>query len=228
MNEEKIIAEEKKVLAEIKQEEEKFSHTLRHVWIMTILASAAVALVIVLGAYLYSTHKTIYIEKSEINAPRISISPQNAGILNAIYVHEGDSVGANTTVAKVGNELIKTKDGGIVVSASNEVGKLVNPGEAVVVLVNQNDLRVLGSIQEDSGLSDIHIGAFATFTADAFGGKKYSGIVDEISPVSKEGDVVFNISDKRQEQQFVVKVRYDESLYPELKPGMSAKLWINK
>jgi len=46
--------------------------------------------------------------------------------------------------------------------------------------------------------------------------------------VSREGDVVFNISDKREVKQFDVKVRFDISKYPELKNGMSAKMWIKK
>jgi multidrug resistance efflux pump len=83
-------------------------------------------------------------------------------------------------------------------------------------------------VQEDKGLSQIKVGQSAIFTVDAFGSKEYSGIVDEISPTSNQGDIVFNISGTRQEQDFDVKVRFDTTQYPELKNGMSAKLWIYK
>jgi hypothetical protein len=95
-------------------------------------------------------------------------------------------------------------------------------------MFDPNELRVIGQIDEDKGLSDVKVGQDVEFTVDAYGSKKYTGIVDEISPVSREGDVVFNISDKREVKQFDVKVRFDISKYPELKNGMSAKMWIKK
>jgi hypothetical protein len=54
------------------------------------------------------------------------------------------------------------------------------------------------------------------------------GIVDEVSPTSRASDVVFNISDQRPTNQFDVKVRFDPSEYPELKNGMSARIWVYK
>jgi hypothetical protein len=52
--------------------------------------------------------------------------------------------------------------------------------------------------------------------------------VDEVSPTSRQSDVVFNISSQRQEQEFNIKIRFDVNKYPELKNGMSAKSWIYK
>ncbi len=46
--------------------------------------------------------------------------------------------------------------------------------------------------------------------------------MDEVSPEAQAGDVVFQISDQREEQIFDVKVRFDPTAYPELKDGMSA------
>jgi len=51
-------------------------------------------------------------------------------------------------------------------------------------------------------------------------------VVDEVDPSSNQSDVVFNISDQREEQQFDVKIRFNTQEYPELKNGMSAKLTI--
>jgi hypothetical protein len=39
---------------------------------------------------------------------------------------------------------------------------------------------------------------------------------------------VFSISDKREEREFEVRAIYDTNAYPELKNGMSAKMWIYK
>ena len=62
-------------------------------------------------------------------------------------------------------------------------------------------------MRKTKDLSDIKVGQNAIFTVDAFGSKKYSGIVDEINPTSDAGDIVFNISNTRQEMNFDVKVQ---------------------
>jgi len=149
-------------------------------------------------------------------------------LLEEILVNVGDNVPANTVVARVGNELIKTKVAGVITSTQSDTGKLFNRSETVVSMFDPNELRVIGRIDEDKGLSDVRVGQEVEFTIDAYGSKKYAGIVDEISPVSREGDVVFNISDKREVKQFDVKVRFDINKYPELKNGMSAKMSIKK
>ncbi len=53
-------------------------------------------------------------------------------------------------------------------------------------------------------------------------------MVEAVAPSSRTGDIVFSISDKRQEQEFEVRVSYDVAAYPELKNGMSAKMWISR
>ena len=95
-------------------------------------------------------------------------------------------------------------------------------------MINKDQERIVGKIDENKGLSDIKIGQVATFTVDAFGGKKFEGIVDEVSPISNESGVVFNISDKRQIKQFNIKIRFDVDAHPEFKEGMSAKITIYK
>jgi multidrug efflux pump subunit AcrA (membrane-fusion protein) len=150
------------------------------------------------------------------------------GILQEIFVNVGDSVQTSAPIARVGNELIKAPSAGQILSVSTNTGASFGPGQAVATMINPDDLRVVGQVQEDKGLKDIKIGQSTVFTVDAFGSKKYPGIVDQINPTSNSGDIVFNISGARQENDFDVKVRFDVSQYPELKNGMSAKLWIYK
>jgi hypothetical protein len=110
----------------------------------------------------------------------------------------------------------------------NNIGELVSPATPVVTLIDPRELRVVGQVDEDKGLADVHVGEHAIFTVDAFGGKEYQGIVDEVSPSSRASGIAFNISDKRETRQFDIKVRFDITSYGELKNGMSAKLWIYK
>jgi len=196
----------------------------------TLIISIIVALVIIGGAsgYLYwkISSSRVYTDKAAVFAQTVDLAPENSGTLEEVLVNVGDHVDANTVVARVGDELIKSKISGIITSTQADTGKLFNHGEAVVTMLDPSELRVVGQIDEDKGLSDIRVGQTAVFTIDAFGSKKYEGVVDEISPVSRQGDIVFNISDKREVKQFDVKIRFDINKYPELKNGMSAKLWI--
>jgi hypothetical protein len=61
---------------------------------------------------------------------------------------------------------------------------------------------------------------------DAFGSQQFSGVIDEVAPTSNASGVVFNISSARETQQFDVKARFDATKYPQLKNGMSARMWV--
>ena len=170
----------------------------------------------------------VFTDKAEISASQVDLSPVSGGVLEEVFVHVGDVVEADGNIARVGDELIKAKTGGIVVALNDDIGKNFNPGEVVASIIDPADLRVVGHIEETKGLKNIEIGQQAVFTVDAFGGKKYYGIVDEISDTSRQAGIVFNISDKREVRQFDVKIRFNVNAYQELKNGMSAKIWIYK
>jgi multidrug resistance efflux pump len=195
-------------------------------WIITGL----IAFVILAGAagfiYWYSNSQYVYIENSTVQAPQIALSPSMPGVLEAVYVNEGDTVQANQTVARVGNELVKSKVAGVIVSVPATIGAQVNPGQSVVTMIDPTQLRVVGEVDENKGLDRIAVGDSVTFTVDAFGSKQYSGIVDEIAPTANQSGIVFNISNQREVQQFDVKARFDTSAHPELLSGMSARLWV--
>jgi multidrug resistance efflux pump len=181
------------------------------------------------GAYLYVSSKTVYIDTSDVTAPIIDLSPENSGVLQAVFVKVGDTVMANQAVAQVGNEIVEAKTAGEIISVDQNIGEYENAvtGQAVVAtMIDPTQLRVVGHLDENKGLANIKVGDTATFTVDAFGGKKYQGIVDEVAPSSEQESVVFNISDERPTNQFDVYVRFDPSQYPELKNGMSARIWV--
>jgi len=202
------------------------SSTKNNLLVLAILGFATA--IIVAGMYILLAKNQIYVEDSQIVAPMIDLSSQNEGKLEKMYVNPGDNVTENQIVAQVGQELVKTKDSGIIITTEDDMGKIFQPGEAVVTMIKPDDLRVVAQIEEDKGLSEVTVGQRAFFTVDAFGSKKFDGIVDEVSPTSRQSDVVFNISSQRQEQEFNIKIRFDVNKYPELKNGMSAKSWIYK
>ena len=109
----------------------------------------------------------------------------NSGVLQAVFAKAGDTVTMDEPVAQVGNEIVKAEASGQIVSVDQNIGEFENPltGQAVVAtMVDPTQLRVVGHLDENKGLANVAVGDPATFTVDAFGGKQYRGIVDEVSP----------------------------------------------
>ncbi len=194
----------------------------------------AAFIVVVLGggigafAYFAASSHTVYIDKAQIEAPIVDLSPTSSGTLNTVYVAVGQILPPDTVVANVGTELIKSTSGGLVITVNNNIGKTVGPSDIVVSTIDPQALRVVGQVQEDKGLVDIAPGQQAMFTVDAFGSQKFYGVVEEVSPTAESSDVVFSVSDQREEQNFDVKIKFDTTLYPQLNNGMSAKIWVYK
>lgn len=182
-----------------------------------------------LGGYIYyaTTVNTIMIDTSHLQAPVSNVSPTSPGTLNAVYVKDGDHVAANTPLALVGSETVYAKTSGIVSGVPRVVGSYYAPGQTIMSILAVDKMRVVGKIDETNGLDKIVPGQRVTFTVDAFPGKQYQGVVDEISPASNDAGIAFNISDKRPVKQFDVYVRYDTTKYPELRSGMSARIWVH-
>lgn len=183
------------------------------------------------GVYWYVSSKTVYIDQSVVQAPLINLSPANSGVLQALYVKAGDTVAADEPIALVGNQVVTAQTAGQIVSVDNNIGQYMNAmtgAATVATMIDPSQLRVVGNLDENKGLADIKVGDPATFTVDAFGSQVFKGVVDEVSPTSEAGSVVFNISSQRPTNQFAVYVRFDPAQYPQLKNGMSARIWVYK
>jgi multidrug resistance efflux pump len=195
-----------------------------------ILTALALCVLIISGTYWVVSSKTVYIDLSSIQAPVIKLSPVNSGPLQAVFADVGDKVTANQPIARVGDEIVEAQTSGEIVSIDKNIGEFENAisGQSVVAtMVDPSQIRVVGRLDEDKGLSSVKVGGMALFTVDAFGSKKYYGVVDEIGQIS-QGYTTTNIFDQRPTNQFDVYVRFDPTKYPELKDGMSARIWIYK
>jgi multidrug resistance efflux pump len=195
-------------------------------WLKSLIGVVTIFLILGLFIYWRMVSGKVNIDNSSIEAPIINLSSSTPGILEDVYVKEGDVVSANTPVAKVGSEIITSKVDGIIVGINKQQGQYFGVGTTVVSMINTGEERVIGKIDEDKGLVDIKVGQPATFTVDAFGNEVFDGVVSEISPMSNQSGVVFNISDKREIKKFDIKVRFDTNKYNMLKEGMSAKIKI--
>jgi multidrug resistance efflux pump len=192
--------------------------------IIVLLIAAAI------GGFLYwqDLQRKIYIEKSEISGPIISLSSGTMGILDELYVKEGDHVVRGQHLAKVSGDIILAKTSGVIIWVQNTPGQIVSPQTVVLKMIDPSTMRIVGHLEEDKGLSEVRPGQKVVFTVDAFGNKTYTGTVERIGVTSRDTSIVFSISDKRAQKEFDVTVTYDINAYPELRNGMSAKMWIYK
>ncbi len=195
-------------------------------WMQSV-AGIVLVLVVAGGVITYRILTSrISIDRSVVIAPFIVVGPQVSGVLDQVYVKEGDTVEVGSSLARVGGEILSAKISGIVVDVKNVPGQVFAPGQGVVTMIDPKELRVVGTLKETDGLSQISKGDPVSFTVDAFSGKNYTGVVELVSPTSHESGVVFNISDTREVKEFDVTVAYDTTSYPEFKNGMSAKMLV--
>jgi multidrug resistance efflux pump len=195
-------------------------------WVQSIIGIVSIVLLL-LGAIVFkSLSSKVSIDRAVVKAPIINIGPQSEGVLQSVFVKEGDNVSKGQSLAQVGGEVLTAQIDGQVIMVQNTPGQVVMPGQAVISMIDPKQLRIVGTIDEDKGLSKIAIGDPVNFTVDAFGSKTFTGIVDEISPTADSSSIAFTISDKRPTQQFDVKVIYDIGAHPEFKNGMSARIDI--
>jgi len=79
--------------------------------------------------YFISASNEVKIDNSSIVAASIDLAPSVGGKLTAVYVNENDTIAANTVVALVGDELVKSKIGGLVIMAREDIGKSIAPAK---------------------------------------------------------------------------------------------------
>jgi len=195
-------------------------------WVQS-LTGIIIIIAIASGLLIYkSISSYVAIDNSSVSAPIISISTETSGTLDEVYVKSGDLVTTGQPLARVGSEILKSKVDGEIIYTSDTPGQVFNSSQAIIKMINPKELRILGTIKENAGLSKIKIGNPVSFTLDAFDGETYTGVVEEISSTSQDSSVVFSISDKREVKEFTIKVKYDTSLYTKFKNGMSAKMKV--
>lgn len=176
--------------------------------------------------YLKVYQGRVQIENSLVSVPVIPATSTTTGKLRTIAVVEGQKVKKGDMLAIVGSELVRAYDDGIVIDTNKSIGATVSPQTAIVKLINPNEMRIDGTIDENKGLNKIQLGQVVSFTIDAFPGKTYWGYVDEVTPSAKQTSLSFSISSERATQQFEVFARFNASRYPEIKNGMSAKMTV--
>lgn len=188
----------------------------------------SVLIVIVITSYVLYQKTTgrIFIDKSQIQAPVITVSPSTSGKVLEMRVKEGQTVQNGDTLAIVGSETLRADTDGIIISASDLTGSSVTPAAQLIQMIRPVNMRIIGTIDENKGLNQIKVGQAVSFTVDAVPGKTFWGYIDEIAPSANAQVFSFSTSTERPTQQFTVYAKFDTSANPLIKNGMSAKMTI--
>jgi multidrug resistance efflux pump len=188
---------------------------------------AILGAVLVTGYVIYlKTVDRVLIDNSLIQAPVITVSPATAGKVLEIDVKEGQTVSNGDILAVVGSETLRADTDGLVISAPDITGSAANQTTQLIQLIRPVNMRVVGTIDENKGLTSIRVGQVVSFTVDALPGRTFWGFIDEISPSAVAPAFAFSTSTERQTQQFTVYARFDAAKYPDIKNGMSAKMSV--
>ncbi len=192
------------------------------------LTGTFVILISAVGLYLFfqGTTGRIRIDNSLIQAPVITISPSTTGKVYEINVKEGQMVQTGDILAIVGSQTIRADTEGLIIAASDITGSMAGPQTALIQMIRPVNLRVVGTIDEDKGLTAIHVGQVVSFTIDALPGKTFWGYIDQISPSANTQTFSFSTSTERVTQQFTVYAKFNTTAYPAIKNGMSAKMTV--
>lgn len=180
------------------------------------------------GGMLFYSKKInrVFIEDSLVDSQSIPIAPSTPGKLKTVYVIEGQKVKKGDALAVVGSEILRAYTEGTITQTSKQIGSLISVQNPPVQMINLNEMRISGTLDENKGLNQIKVGQIVSFTIDALPGKTFWGYVDEVSPTAKQTQLAFSISSERPTQQFLVYARFNAFAYPEIKNGMSAKMTV--
>lgn len=195
-------------------------------FVRTLIGVTILIILVVSYIIFQKTTGRVFIDNSLIQAPVITISPTQSGDVQEMDVKEGQTVDAGDTLAVVGSEILRADTDGLVISASDLTGSMVNPTTQLIQMIRPVNLRVAGTIDENKGLNSIKVGQVVSFTVDALPGKTFWGYVDEISPSAVAPSFSFSTSTERGTQQFTVYAKFDTSAYTAIKNGMSAKMVV--
>ncbi len=115
-------------------------------------------------------------------------APQQVGIMRARAASaEAKVVQARAALAQAQLDLdhttVKAPGSGYVSKKTVEVGQVVQPGQPLLAIVPLDDIWVTANFKE-SQLRKIRAGQRAMVAVDAYGGRRYQGHVDSISPAT--------------------------------------------
>ncbi|MEI6532561.1 MAG: efflux RND transporter periplasmic adaptor subunit [Candidatus Roizmanbacteria bacterium] len=195
--------------------------------IFRIFIGTILVLLLTGGSIFYlKTEQRVQIENSIVQGSITSVTSISSGKLKKLFVVDGQKVRKGDSLAVVGSDIIYSFIDGIVIDTNKQIGSNVTQQTTIVKIMNSNEMRIDGTLDENKGLNLVKVGQTVAFTIDALPGQEFWGFVDEVAPSAKQSAVAYSISSERPTQQFEIFVRFDANRFSEIKNGMSAKMSV--
>jgi multidrug resistance efflux pump len=150
-----------------------------------------IMLLVVLGfAALYWSEQTFYVatDNASVGGDQIGVAVPAAGQIRTMLVDVGDPVERNQAVATVvlttSGALLQLRSpiDGVVVARAANAGELVQPGRALLTVVDPTQLWIEARV-EDARVGRVHVGQRAEVWVDAVGGP-FGGTVVAVAGAS--------------------------------------------
>lgn len=164
-----------------------------------------------------------------IEATEVRLASEYGGVVDEVYVREGDAVAVDQTVASVkpnastrgsSHERIRTPIAGVVLYRSVEPGEFAAPGSPLITVADLDRLTLTVYVPEDR-YGQIALGGTYSVTVDSFPDAVFTGVVSHIADRAEFTPRNVQTTDSRKTTVFAI----DLDLAPsegKLKPGMPA------
>jgi multidrug resistance efflux pump len=162
-----------------------------------------------------------------LEAEEIHLGVMTGGVVDEIYVEEGDSVKENQFLATIkGNSgNIRSPIDGIILTRAAEAGEIVPAGGTILVVGDLSEMTLTIYLPEDM-YGRVYLGQEFPVSVDSFPGQSFSGWVTHISDKAEFTPRNVLTVEGRKNTVYAVKLKIPN---PDLalKPGMPADALIN-
>jgi multidrug efflux pump subunit AcrA (membrane-fusion protein) len=195
--------------------------------------------VIILGILIYGVYLLIQslifgdvlVVSGTIEASEVHLGITSAGIVDRVFVEEGDPVQTDQLLANIkdvvggGSGNVRSPIDGIVLMRAAEPGEVISAGGSLLVVSNLTSVTLTVFIPEDT-YGKVYLGQTYEICVDSFSDKTFMGTVTYISDIAEFTPRNAQSVQNRKNTVFAVKMTIPN---PELnlKPGMPADVTIN-
>ena len=207
----------------------RIPRTIIPIVVLVIIAVVAVGYISISN----SNAGKITVISGTIEATEIHLGTQLGGVIDAIYVKEGENAQKGQIVAEVQpasgvsagyTEKVRSPIDGVVLDKPFEPGELATPGSTILTIGDLTDLTLTVYVPEEK-LGQVSLGQTYPVSVDSFPGKQFMGTVSYISNSAEF--TPRNVQTVQGRKDTVYAVRLDlNNPGLELKPGMPADVTL--
>ena len=207
----------------------RIPRTILPIVLMAILAVVAVGYISIQNSN--AGKKTVI--SGTIEATEIHLGTQLGGVINAIYLHEGENAQKGEIVAEVQpatgvsagyTEKVRSPIDGVILERPFEPGELAMPGSTILTVGDLTDLTLTVYVPEEK-VGQVALGQTYPVAVDSFPSKAFMATVSHISDTAEFTPRNVQTVQGRKDTVYAIRLTLENSGL-ELKPGMPADVTL--